>query len=188
MAEIYKLIYKIDKLEIYQNYLRILGKNFFYNNKYIGKIGRIIINNKVKPLKDTISIESIKENEVIIKVLFFQKIRSKSGMFKDCLSLLSFFHKENYYKKENSIEFPYNKNFNISLSSNIFNYVNDISEMFSGCSSLISLPDISKWNTDNVTDMSGIFHRCSSLISLPDISKWNTNNVIDMNSMFSNCE
>ena len=67
MAEIYKLIYKIDKLEIYQNYLRILGKKFFYKNKYIGKIGRIIINNKVKPLKDTISIESIKENEVFPK-------------------------------------------------------------------------------------------------------------------------
>ena len=67
MAEIYKLIYKIDKLEIYQNYLRILGKNFFYNNKYIGKIGRIIINNKIKPLKDTISMEAIKENEVFPK-------------------------------------------------------------------------------------------------------------------------
>ena len=67
MAEIYKLIYKIDKSEIYQNYLRILGKNFFYNNKYIGKIGRIIINNKIKPLKDTISMEAIKENEVFPK-------------------------------------------------------------------------------------------------------------------------
>ena len=44
--------------------------------------------------------------------------------------------------------------------------------MFSGCNSLISLPDISKWNTDNVTDMSGMFSGCYSFISLPDISKW----------------
>ena len=50
-------------------------------------------------------------------------------------------------------------------------------KMFSECSSLISLPDISKWNTNNVTDMNGMFSRCSSLKSLPDISKWNTNNV-----------
>ena len=58
-----------------------------------------------------------------------------------------------------------------------------MSGMFLGCSSLKSLPDISKWNTNNVTDMSGMFLGCSSLKPLPDISKWNTNNVIDMNNM-----
>ena len=58
--------------------------------------------------------------------------------------------------------------------------------MFSGCSSLISLPDISKW-TINVTNMRSMFDRCSSLISLPDISKWNTNNVTNMHYMFSGC-
>ena len=45
-------------------------------------------------------------------------------------------------------------------------------------------PDISKWNTNNVTDMIGVFYGCSSLSSLPDISKWNTNNVTDMSDMF----
>ena len=43
--------------------------------------------------------------------------------------------------------------------------------MVYGCSSLISLPDISKWNTNKVTDISYIFDECSSLISFPDISK-----------------
>ena len=52
--------------------------------------------------------------------------------------------------------------------------------MFNNCSSLLSLPDISKWNTNNVTDMSFMFVNCSSLSSLPDISKWNTNNVTDV--------
>ena len=47
--------------------------------------------------------------------------------------------------------------------------------MFFGCSSLLSLPDISKCDTSNVTNISGIFSNCSSLIILPDISKWNTN-------------
>ena len=42
--------------------------------------------------------------------------------------------------------------------------------MFAECSSLISLPDISKWNTKNVNDMRYMFYECSSLISLPDMS------------------
>ena len=52
--------------------------------------------------------------------------------------------------------------------------------MFSNCSSLISLPDISKWNTKNVEDMSLMFNGCKSLISLPDISKWNIKNIKEM--------
>jgi len=34
---------------------------------------------------------------------------------------------------------------------------------------------------DNITNMSDIFYECSSLLSLPDISKWNTNNITNMN-------
>ena len=41
--------------------------------------------------------------------------------------------------------------------------------VFYECSSLISLPDISKWKTNNVNDMTGMFDECSSLISLPEI-------------------
>ena len=51
--------------------------------------------------------------------------------------------------------------------------------MFYNCSSLISLPDISKWNTNNIIYMENMFYNCSSLISLPDLSKWNINNPID---------
>ena len=43
--------------------------------------------------------------------------------------------------------------------------------MFNGCISLESLPDISNWNTGNITHMNFLFNNCSSLISLPDISK-----------------
>ena len=42
--------------------------------------------------------------------------------------------------------------------------------MFNGCESLNSLPDISKWNTNNVKDMSWMFNECKSLNSLPDIT------------------
>ena len=49
----------------------------------------------------------------------------------------------------------------------------NMSEMFCKCSSLISLPDISKWITKNVKNMNSMFARCLSLKSLPDISIWN---------------
>ena len=65
--------------------------------------------------------------------------------------------------------------------------ITDMHYMFCGCSSLLSLPDISKWNTSNVKDMHWMFGRCSSLSYLPDISKWNTKNVKDMNWMFCGC-
>ena len=57
--------------------------------------------------------------------------------------------------------------------------------IFLECNSLISLPDISKWDTSNVTDMKFMFFGCRSLISLPDISKWNTSKVSNMKSMFN---
>ena len=56
--------------------------------------------------------------------------------------------------------------------------------IFGGCSSLISLPNISKWNINNVNSMGTLFYKCSSLIKLPDISKWNMSNVTKMNKFF----
>ena len=76
-----------------------------------------------------------------------------------------------------------------SLSLNNFDIeeVENIGSLFEGCSSLISVPDISNWNTKNIIDMSRIFSGCKSLETLPDISKWNTKNVVDMKSLFSHC-
>ena len=67
------------------------------------------------------------------------------------------------------------------------NNVKNICQIFYECSSLSSLPDISIWNTNNITNMSGIFSWCQSLSSLPDISKWNTNHVTNMSDMFREC-
>ena len=41
--------------------------------------------------------------------------------------------------------------------------------LFYNCSSLISLPNISKWNTKNVKDMSCLFSGCISLCPIPDL-------------------
>ena len=59
--------------------------------------------------------------------------------------------------------------------------------MLYGCSSLSSLPDISKWNTNKVGYISGIYERCSSLSSLPNYSKWNANYIPDKIDMFKGC-
>ena len=95
-------------------------------------------------------------------------------------------------KKKSEITEKYNiKNNNnnkVKIILKGIDNVTDLSYMFYGCSSLSSLPNISKWNTNSATDMSCIFYKCSSLSSLPDISKWNTNYVINMSHMFYECE
>ena len=92
--------------------------------------------------------------------------------------------KKEEYSNKSTLSFWNNTVFK-NIKSN-YGYVN-IDEMFSHCSSLISLPDISKWNTDNITGMRYLFCDCSSLVSLPDISKWNTDNINDMVGIFWNC-
>ena len=59
--------------------------------------------------------------------------------------------------------------------------------LFSFCTNLTSLPDIYKWNINNLTNMNNLFNNCTSLSSLPDISKWNTINVTNMNTLFCGC-
>ena len=41
--------------------------------------------------------------------------------------------------------------------------------MFFNCSSLSALPDISKWNTNNVEDMSDMFDNCILLLHIPNL-------------------
>ena len=45
--------------------------------------------------------------------------------------------------------------------------ITNMSEMFRGCESLSSLPDISKWNTSNVTDMWRMFYGCNESLKIP---------------------
>ena len=51
------------------------------------------------------------------------------------------------------------------IKENIFTNVTNMSYMFYGCSSLISLPDISKWNTKNVIYKKYIFNGCHNLLN-----------------------
>ena len=87
--------------------------------------------------------------------------------------------------KINEIQFKMDQ-YHIISEINYYKGLN-FSYMFYNCESLISLPDISNWNTDNIIDMSKVFNECSSLLSIPDISKWNTSKVKDMSYLFSGC-
>ena len=60
-----------------------------------------------------------------------------------------------------------NQEYNISEKFNVKNYNNNILE--------IKLKGI-----NNVIDLRYMFDKCSSLSSLPDISKWNINNIKNM--------
>ena len=46
--------------------------------------------------------------------------------------------------------------------------------MFRGCSSLESIPDISKWNSNNIINMSSIFRGYIILFEIPNLPKWTT--------------
>ena len=63
-----------------------------------------------------------------------------------------------------------------------------MSELFYGCESLVSFPDIPIWNIENVTNKKDMLTICSILKSLPDISKWNTKNITNMNFIFNGCK
>ena len=65
--------------------------------------------------------------------------------------------------------------------------ITNMYSLFSHCESLISLPDIDKWDTKNVTNMGSMFSYCTMLKSLPDISIWDTRNVTKIDSMFYEC-
>ena len=60
--------------------------------------------------------------------------------------------------------------------------------MFMNCGLLSKLTDISKWDVSKCEDIDLMFYGCLSLVSFPDIWKWNTANVIEgINEMFGNC-
>jgi len=62
-----------------------------------------------------------------------------------------------------------------------------MSYLFYNCISLSSLPDISKWNIDNVINMDNLFSYCQSLSCILDILKWKTNNILNIFQLFTSC-
>ena len=71
-------------------------------------------------------------------------------------------------------------NFNPSGATSFFG-------MFSGCSKLTSVGDLSKWTGSNATTVAYMFDQDSSLSKL-NLSKFNPSQATDFSSMFSNCK
>ena len=67
------------------------------------------------------------------------------------------------------------------------NSISDMSYMFYGCKNLISVINISYWDTINVTNMKSMFHLCKNLKSLGNLSELRVENVIDFSYMFYGC-
>ena len=161
--------YHMNNLKIikYNNYLEYFGKNYElslvyeeFEEKVISKSTKDDFTSKDKKYSNDNSLSMYNSEE-------FSEI-PKISEEDEKLTIQSF----KCWK--NKIIFRKNQNTNLS-------------EIFYNCISLISLPDISNWNTENVEEMEYMFFNCIKLISLPDISKWKTDNVIDMSYIFCNC-
>ena len=151
--------------------IKILEEYFIRKNRNKCKI---IYKNKIYELKEYFEDIDINYNHkdlIKFKLLFIHNIIDMSFMFYDCDSLVSLSDNNDIYKNISCLQM----------------YVIGTYGMFSGNESLISLPDISKWNTSKIKNMSHMFHECLSLKSLPDISKWDASNVMYMDFMFALC-
>ena len=138
------------------------------SNKYISEININYYFNKFEKEKNVINIfgdEFVKKN------------------INNCIMIIN--NKEYKITSKFMLENYNDKLLHITLKG--IENITDMSDMFRDCVSLISLYDISKWDTSKITNMRSLFRGCISLFDLRDISKWNTRNVTDMSYMFFNC-
>ena len=164
-----------------------INNNFIKNENLNNFNTNIIFKNPNKITKmNEINIRYlIKENEEEIKLFGEEFVNNNK---ENCI--LSFNNKNyelcDYIKYD---EYKINKNedsFEVVLKEK--KKITNMSNMFSGCESLISIWNIDKWDTQNVTNMSKMFELCSSLCSLPKSLDWNTSKVTDISYIFSTCK
>lgn len=125
---------------------------------------------------------------VILEKWDFSNVTNMSNMFSNCGSLMYIKLNNNFNKVTNmSSMFENCRRLTdvLGLEDWDTSNVTDMSYMFYGCKSLVSL-DLSKWDTSNVTNMTSMFYDCKSLVSL-DLTNWDTSNVTTMDHMFEFC-
>ena len=189
---------KIKYLNKPNQKIRLFGYQFVYDNK---KNLSIIIDESIEYIKE---FHIFNPKKTIVEIYLTDKKKDKSYqnidkmdklircMFENCESLIEVEFNFNGYKinKDLSHLFDGCKSL-LKVPECVIGWVNndccDISYMFSNCSFLKELPDISKWKTSEIHKMLGVFKGCKSLKYLPDISGWDTGNVENMSFMFSDC-
>ena len=75
----------------------------------------------------------------------------------------------------------------LDLTNWTFTGVENIAELFRGCTNLREIKGISNLDVSKVSNMYGVFKGCQSLITL-DLSRWVVDNVQSMGLMFSQCQ
>ena len=167
-----------------ENEIIILNNNIERTNQ------NPLINDKrvpiFKPIKDA------NEISIIYKIDQNDKNKGEVKIFGFNFVLKN---KKKCYIIHNNINYDLTEYFNIKdIKENTFEIklidirnITNISNMFNKCSSLISIKDISNWNTSNIEDMGYLFYGCSSLSNFSGISEWDTRNVINMSYLFSSC-
>ena len=190
-----EIIYKkIENLIIEQNklYDNII-KNIIENKNNIEKkLFEDRIYKTHNQMKENITAMTTLDNDIEIKYKIYKDNSDsikifEAGFVKNNENNFKIIYREGEYNLKEKFKrdnYDINRGF-LDIKLKYINYTTDLSYMFSGCNSLISLHDISKWDTSNITNMSCMFNGCSSLSSLPDISKWNTSEVRNMSYMFN---
>ena len=156
-----------------------------YNINNILKIDKIDYENDEEYFKENLIITlkyKIKENDEKIKILDKDFIKINKKNFKIFCEGKEYELAEYFNIKDNK-----NKNILEIKLLQINNEISNISNMFKGCSSLLSISGLEKIDTSKMTDLSSLFEECSLLSSLPDISNWNTSNINTFNCLFKDC-
>ena len=174
-----------------RNYEIIYNLIQLQNNKIQDELNKIIESNIIDKYKSIFNIyQKINMDEINI-IYDVKNLKEVKLFYKDFIERYKNYVKIVIEGKEQDLieEYKlsnYNKNILQVKLKGITNII-DMSSMFFCCKSLLSLPDIHRWNTTNIINMSEIFECCNSLKSLPDISRWDTSNVTSMSWMFYEC-
>ena len=167
------------------------NKNSNFQNKNIEKK-----NDPLKLKKSVPIFKPIKDENEISIIYKIDQNDKKRGEVKIFSYEFVMNNEKKCYIMHNNIKYDLTDNFNIKdIKENTFEIklidiknITNMSFMFNGCTSLISIKDIYGWNTSNIEDMSYLFYGCSSLSNFSGISEWNTKSVINMSNLFSFCK
>ena len=179
-----QISYKINKEDVE---IQIFGGEFVKNNK---DKCLIIYKDTIFPLQKSFLTENIEEDghdKFTITLIELGEIIDRSYMFSDC-ELLFEFPLSKGIENQNRVLYENNgnKSEESSLDLIISKYAGSTT-ILTKYPSFLGLMNKSNWTTSNCQNMSYIFNGCSSLISLPFISEWNTISVTNMRNMFSEC-
>jgi surface protein len=153
----YQIIQNINAI---QNNNIIDDINEIYNDKNINNKLIYISNiySKIKELNEIIIRYKINENGEKIKLFDNEFIKKNEENCKIIINKREYRLIENFEVKKRKKDEDV-----LELVLKGINKIKDMSSMFYGCTSLVSLPNISGWNTIRVKDMSKVFRGCSSL-------------------------